>query len=139
MGLGLNNIFNLYYYYIMGECKCKELIKNVVIRGSVNGLNGVMTRYINIPFVPDKVIVKYSYYYQDGNQDGYIFSDLITPNDQVLCPLIDGGQLQLNTQFPLNKPISNTFRFEFRDFDDTIQTGLTGNILLHLEFSKHEK
>ena len=121
----------------MSDCKCKMLIKNIVIRGELKDQDGVLTRYINVPFIPDKVVVKYCYYSEDGKQDGYIFSDLITPDDQVLSPYIDGQSLSLSTQFLLNKPISSTYRFEFRDYDDTLNDGLEGNVLLHLEFSKH--
>jgi hypothetical protein len=115
----------------------KKIIKNVLLRGTADGATGKFTQYINVPFVPDMLKVKCAYYYQDGNQDGYLFSDLVRPGDQVLSMFVDGKTYDGENRFIMDKPVNGTYNFEFRSTADALQTALTGRYYFHLEFSKN--
>lgn len=101
-------------------------------------LQSSFKRNINVPFQPDELIIKYSYYQNDGQQlTIYLLSDLIDTNE-IFCLLGDKQYHQLNTVFKMGKPVNGTYEFTIHDLDGQPRVDYVGDFIAHLEFIKYD-
>lgn len=115
-------------------------IKHIKVRFATDGAASSFTHDMFIPFKPDSMILKYSYFYAGGGVNTFfLHSDNILPNsDLLLCPLVDDGSVNvLDLEFPLLNEIRGTYRFQLRDPAGDLVTPAAGNIVLHLIFVKY--
>src|SRR4051812_37240796 len=112
--------------------------KHIAVKGTLNGANGILRMNINLSFHPDVVIMKNAFEQTGGQDLGYIHSSMIE-SSEVFCPMADSNTNPIALEHDLQGPIAGTYDFLIKNIDGTPRTGLTGNLLIMLEFVKYSK
>jgi hypothetical protein len=102
----------------------------------INGASS-FTQTINIPFQPDRMVMHYSVYYNDGTETLVSLircPDLVRSSDSILTTIIDNGIKIGSSEFQMGFKIAQTITFQVLNISKALDTTRQGYLVIDLEF-----